>query len=159
MVIRKAEESDIPRLLVLMKELARFEKYINVFAVTEDHLREQGFRRSPPEFHCFVAEETVGELVGMIVYYLIPFTAIAKPTLFIKELFVVDWERSKGTGKLLMKTVAEEAVRLGCGVMKWQVAPWNTEGIRFYERLGAKPNHDWVDFGMSAEVTHKLASS
>jgi N-acetylglutamate synthase-like GNAT family acetyltransferase len=42
MVIRKATEADIPQLLRLMRELARFEKYADAFAVTEEVLREQG---------------------------------------------------------------------------------------------------------------------
>jgi GNAT superfamily N-acetyltransferase len=158
MLIRAAKETDIAKLLVLMKGLAHFERYIDVFAVTEDHLLEQGFRRTPPDFHCFVAEEA-GELVGMVVYYFIPFTAIARPTLFIKELFVAPAGRGKGTGRLLMKAVAEVAVRKGCGAIKWQVAPWNKDGIRFYEQLGAKANPDWVDFGMSQEAIRALASS
>ena len=158
MLIRQAKESDIPKLLVLMKGLARFERYIDVFAVTEEKLLEQGFRRSPPDFHCFVAEEAE-ELIGMVVYYFIPFTAIAKPTLFIKELFVTAEGRGKGTGKMLMKAIAEVAVRKGCGAIKWQVAPWNKDGIRFYEQLGAKTNRDWIDFGMSADAARDLANS
>jgi GNAT superfamily N-acetyltransferase len=158
MLIRAAKESDIANLLELMKALARFERYIDVFAVTKDMLLEQGFRREPPDFHSFVAEEA-GELVGIIVYYFIPFTAIAKPTLYIKELFVAPEGRGKGTGRLLMKAVAEVAVRKECGAIKWQVAPWNEDGIRFYEQLGAKANHDWVDFGMSQEAIRELASS
>jgi len=43
--IRKAVESDIPSLLPLMRELAEFEKYSNDFAISEEVLREQGFRR------------------------------------------------------------------------------------------------------------------
>jgi GNAT superfamily N-acetyltransferase len=158
MLIREAKETDIAKLLVLMKELARFERYIDVFAVTEDILLEQGFRRSPPDFCCFVAEDAE-KLVGMVVYYFIPFTAIAKPTLFIKELLVAAEGRGRGTGKLLMKAVAEVALRKGCGAIKWQVAPWNKDGIRFYEQLGAKANRDWIDFGLSAEAMRELAGS
>ena len=158
MLIRQAKETDIPKLLVLMQGLARFERYIDVFAITEEKLLEQGFRRSPPDFHCLVAEEA-GELTGMVVYYFIPFTAIAQPTLFIKELFVTTEGRGKGTGRLLMKAVAEVAVRKDCGAIKWQVAPWNKDGIRFYEQLGAKANRDWIDFGMSAEAARVLAGS
>jgi hypothetical protein len=54
------------------------------FAVTEDVLREQGFRRSPPDFYCLIAEER-GELVGFLVYYFVPFTYRAKPNLIIKN--------------------------------------------------------------------------
>jgi hypothetical protein len=51
-----------------MRELAEFEKYAEDFAITEAVLREQGFRHSPPDFHCLVAEKG-GELVGFLVYY------------------------------------------------------------------------------------------
>ena len=83
MEIRKAVEADIPNLLPLMRELAEFEKYADAFAVTEQVLREQGFHRSPPDFHCLVAEEG-SDLVGLLVYHFVAFTYRAKPTLIIK---------------------------------------------------------------------------
>jgi hypothetical protein len=49
MNIRKATEADVPQLLPLMRELAEFEGYADAFAITEEVLREQGFRRSPPD--------------------------------------------------------------------------------------------------------------
>lgn len=160
MIIRKAIESDIPNLLPFMRGLAEFEHYIDVFAVTEEIVLKQGFRKHPPDFYCIVAEdESAHALVGIAVYYFIPFTAIAKPTLFIKELFVSPEARNKKVGEQLMKAVAREAVAHGCGAIKWQVAPWNTDSMRFYERLGAKPNRDWVDYGMSPDTFEKLANS
>jgi N-acetylglutamate synthase-like GNAT family acetyltransferase len=69
--IRKATEADIPELLPLMRELAEFEKYADAFAITEEILREQGFRRSPPDFHCLVAEEN-GRLIGLLVITSLP---------------------------------------------------------------------------------------
>jgi len=124
-----------------MRELAEFEKYASDFAITEEVLHEQGFRRSPPDFHCLIAESD-GELVGFLVYYLVPFTYRAKPNLIIKELYVADGCRSKGVGKLLMKAVAKQAEQAGCGMIKWYVAKWNERGIEFYERLGAKIDSD-----------------
>ena len=141
-----------------MRELARFERYADDFAVTEEMLREQGFRRSPPDFHCLVAEEN-GQLIGMLVYYFVPFTYRAKPNLIIKELYVADTHRSKGAGGLLMKAVAREAEKMGCGVMKWYVAKWNERSIQFYERLGARIDPDWHEFQMSQEVFRVLADS
>lgn len=154
-VIRKAIESDIPKLLPLMRELAVFEKYDKAFGITEEVLREQGFRRSPPDFECFVAEEN-NELVGMAVYYFVPFTYRAKPNLVIKELYVAESHRSKGIGEQLMKAVAKEAMRAGCGTIKWWVAKWNEGSMRFYERLGAKIDPDWHEFQMSEEVFREL---
>lgn len=156
MRVRKAVEADVPNLLPLMRELAQFEKYADAFAVTEEVLREQGFRRSPPDFYCLVAEEN-GELTGLLVYYFVPFTYRAKPNVIIKELYVVDEQRSKGVGKLLMKAVASEAEKAGCGLIKWYVAKWNRRSIQFYERLGAKIDHDWHELQMSEEAFRDLA--
>jgi GNAT superfamily N-acetyltransferase len=141
-----------------MRELARFEKYHDAFAITEEVLREQGFRRSPSDFYCLVAEEN-GELVGLLVYYFVPFTYRAKPNVIVKELYVADGHRSKGIGKLLMKAVAKEAEQSGCGVIKWYVAKWNQRGIDFYERLGARIDPDWHEFQMSEKAFRELAAS
>ncbi|MEX2090288.1 MAG: GNAT family N-acetyltransferase [Bacteroidota bacterium] len=158
MTIRKAREEDIPQLLPLMRGLAEFEHYIHVFAITEEVILDHGFRRNPPSFLCFVAENPeTRKIVGMLVYYFIPYTAIAKPTLYIKELFVVPEARNLRLGEALMEAVAREAVAHDCGVIKWEVAPWNKDSMRFYERLGAEPNHDWVDYSMKPETFRKLA--
>ena len=141
-----------------MRELAEFEKYADDFAVTEEVLREQGFRRSPPDFHCFIAEDG-SEFVGFLVYYFVPFTYRAKPNLIIKELYIAGGHRSKGVGKLLMKTVAKEAAQAGCGMIKWYVAKWNERGIQFYKRLGATIDPNWHEFQMPEKAFRELAAS
>jgi GNAT superfamily N-acetyltransferase len=157
MLVRKATESDIPKLLPLMRQLAEFENYAKEFVITEDILREQGFRRSPPDFQCLVAEET-GQLVGFLVYYFVPFTYRAKPNIVIKELYVAEDYRSKRVGEALMKAIAREAARSGCGMIKWWVAKWNERGIKFYERLGGKIDLDWLEFQMSEQAFRDFAS-
>jgi len=158
LAVRKAVEADIPNLLPLMRELAEFEKYADDFAVTEAVLRHQGFRHSPPDFHWVVGEEG-SELVGFLVYYFVPFTYRAKPNLIIKELYVAGQRRSRGTGRLLMKAVAKEAARSGCGMIKWWVAKWNERGSEFYKRLGAKIDRDWREFQLSEKALRDLAAS
>jgi GNAT superfamily N-acetyltransferase len=154
--IRLAAEQDIPQLLPLMRGLAEFEHYIDVFAVNEDVLREQGFRKTPPDFYALVAE-VGGQLVGTLVYYIVPFTATAKPTLYMKELFVAEGARGRGVGESLMRAAAREAVQRGCGAIKWTVANWNHDGQRFYERLGAEGNPVWVDYGLGGDALEALA--
>jgi GNAT superfamily N-acetyltransferase len=158
LAVRKAIEADVPDLLPLMRDLAEFERYAEDFAINEEVLREQGFHRSPPDFHCLIAEES-GELVGLLVYYFVPFTYRAKPNLIIKELYVPGRHRSRGIGKLLIKAVAREAEKEGCGMIKWWVAKWNERGIEFYERLGAKIDSDWHEFQLSEKAFRDLTAS
>lgn len=143
--IRKAIESDSDSIWKLMKELAIFEKYIDTFAITPEIVKESGFKKYPPDFYCFVAENDQ-KITGILVYYYLPFTAQNKPAIFIKELYVDTNHRGHQIGKKLMLALKEEAIKNNCGQIKWTVAPWNVGGIRFYNKLGAKENKDWLNY-------------
>lgn len=55
------------------------------------------------------------------------------------------------------KTVTPPRVRRDCGLRKWQVARWNSDAARFYERLGATPDPEWVDYSLSSEAFAAIA--
>jgi ribosomal protein S18 acetylase RimI-like enzyme len=113
----------------------------------------------PPDFYALVAESPreTRELVGMLVYYLIPFTFRARPTLYIKELFVAESGRGLGVGEALMRAAAGAAIEHDCATIKWQVAEWNADAQRFYERLGAMPAREWVEYALSESAMRALA--
>jgi ribosomal protein S18 acetylase RimI-like enzyme len=157
--IRRAVVADVPVLLELMRRLAKFEHYDAEFAVTTETLLAQGFERDPPDFYALLAEDAdgAGAPSGMLVYYLISFTFRARPTLYIKELYVAESARGKGAGEALLRAAATDAVSLGCAAIKWQVAEWNTRARAFYERLGAAADHAWVDYALSENAIRHLA--
>ena len=142
-----------------MRRLAEFEHYDTDFAVTAETLLAQGFEREPPDFHALVADspDSAGALLGMLVYYIIPFTFRARPTLFIKELYVAESGRGQGIGEALMRAAAAEALARGCAMIKWQVAEWNTQARSFYERLGATADRVWVDNALGETALSTLA--
>lgn len=143
--IRKAIESDSGKIWTLMKELAVFEKYIDSFAITPGIVRESGFRKNPPDFYCIVAEDG-DKIAGMLVYYFLPYTAQNRPAIYMKELYVDESYRGQKIGEQLMNALRAEAERKNCRQIKWTVAPWNEAGVKFYKRLGAKENRDWLNF-------------
>ena len=55
-VIRKANKTDVGRMLELIKELAEFEHGLNEVTMNEKSLLENGFSEHPI-FHCLIAEE------------------------------------------------------------------------------------------------------
>lgn len=143
--IRKAVEADSEQLWVLMQKLAVFEKYIDSFAIVPEVVRESGFKKDPPDFHCIVADDN-GEIAGMLVYYFIPYTAQNRPAIYMKELYVEEHYRGLKIGEQLMNALKQEARSNNCKQIKWTVAPWNEGGLRFYNRLGAKENRDWLNY-------------
>jgi GNAT superfamily N-acetyltransferase len=158
-LIRPAAEADIPALHALMHGLAAFERYLDLWAVTPETLRELGFRRDPPGFEALVAESPGEGVVGMLVFQMVPFAMRARPTLYMKELFVAEAARGRGIGEALLRRAAAIALARGCALMKWQVADWNADGRRFYERLGARPDPVWVDHLLDADALRALAES
>ena len=146
--IRKAVAADSEKLWVLMKELAVFENYIDSFAITPEIVLESGFQKNPPDFYSIVAEE--GEsIIGMLVYYFIPYTAQNKRSIYLKELYIDKNYRGRKIGEQLMTALRTEAENTNCGQIKWTVAPWNESGKKFYERLGADQNTEWLNYELN----------
>ncbi len=158
MIVRHWQESDIPAALRLMRELAVFEAYLDSFAATESILLEQGFKLQPPNFYVLVAELD-SSIEGVLVYYFLPYTASAKPMLFIKELFVEDGARGHGLGHALMRKASSIALEKGCVGMKWTVANWNEPAKKFYAGLGATANPVWIEHTLTGEALEKLGKA
>ncbi|MDV3892837.1 N-acetyltransferase [Elizabethkingia anophelis] len=146
--IRRANEADSEKVWVLMRDLAVFENYIDAFAITPQIVKESGFRKTPPDFHCIVADDN-NDIAGILVYYFLPYTAQNRPAIYMKELYVNDKYRGQQIGEHLMNALKEEAQINNCGIIKWTVAPWNEGGKKFYERLGAKQNTEWINYEWS----------
>ncbi|MDE7415130.1 MAG: GNAT family N-acetyltransferase [Lachnospiraceae bacterium] len=62
--------------------------------------------------------------------------ACLKPqtAVYIQDLDVLESERGKGIGTLLIKASKEYGKRRGADFIRTQVFPQNIDGIRFYER-------------------------
>ncbi|AZB11870.1 N-acetyltransferase [Chryseobacterium sp. G0162] len=128
-----------------MEQLAVFENYMDSFEITPEIVKESGFQKTPPDFYCLVAENE-DQMAGMLVYYFLPYTAQNKPAIYMKELYVEEKYRGQKIGEQLMNALKMEAVKNNCSQIKWTVAPWNKSGQKFYERLGAKENKDWLNY-------------
>ena len=150
LVVRDFVNDDVSQLLELMVSLAEFEGYDQQFAVTEDALRSRGLG-DRAEFKALVAEYSTspGELIGMAVYYFIPFTYDLRPDLILKELFVADMARSAGVGEALMKRLLSRARAADCERIKWLVLPDNHRAKQFYAALGAERDSSWETWTMN----------
>ena len=70
-------------------------------------------------------------------------TFLAKPGLYLEDLFVEPEQRGRGIGQALLDASGRLAAERGCGRFEWSVLDWNENAIRFYERMGATVMPDW----------------
>lgn len=149
MRVRLAEERDVDRLLELMRGLARFEEYIDDFAVTRESVLEHGFGEERL-FTALVSEQD-DDLVGMAVVYTIPWTYTLRPKVVLKELFVEESARNLGAGKALMAAVVSHARSIGAAEVIWTVMDGNSAAEGFYRSLGASPDLKWNNWSLNLD--------
>lgn len=140
--VRRGTARDVPTIISLIRELAKYERLERHIRLDAKRLRRDGFGRH----RCFESLicTRAWRPVGYAVYYLAYSTFSCEPVLFVEDIFVLSEERGRGAGKALMAELARIAVRRGCGQMEWLVLDWNAPSIRFYEGLGARLDSTWV---------------
>jgi GNAT superfamily N-acetyltransferase len=141
--IRKSRWSDSAGFLSLLEGLAHFEHLEPPGEAGRRRLLADIFHRR--RLHLFVAADEK-KLVGYALYFYSYSSFLAKPTLYIEDIFVVEGRRGSGIGIGLFRRCAEEAVKERCGRMEWAVLKWNKGAIALYEKLGAKRLDDWDVF-------------
>lgn len=143
-LIRPAVAADVPTILELIRGLAAYEKLAHEVEATEEKLRLSLFPgdATPPAAHCILAE-SAGAPVGFALYFFNYSTFLARPGLYLEDLFVQPEYRGRGLGKALLLHLAKLANARGCGRMEWNVLDWNQPAIDFYESLGAQRMKEW----------------
>lgn len=139
--IRSATAADVPLILGFIRDLALYEKLAHEVVATEAALQRTLFG-SPPAAHVVIAEVD-GRPAGFALYFFNYSTFLAKPGLYLEDLFVQPEFRGHGTGKALLLHLAKIANARGCGRMEWSVLDWNEPAIKFYESLGARRMKEW----------------
>jgi GNAT superfamily N-acetyltransferase len=154
--ITPATVDDVPLILSLIKELAEFEKLSHMVVATEDMLREQLFGQRPAADVVIAREKNTP--VGFALYFWNFSTFLAKPGLYLEDLFVRPAFRGKGYGRALLLHLARTAHGRGCGRFEWSVLDWNEHAIKFYESLGTVGMHEWKLYRVTGDALEKLAA-
>jgi GNAT superfamily N-acetyltransferase len=153
--IRSAAPADVPVIAELIRQLAKFEKLEHAVVLTEDLLMA-GLFGPRPYAEAVLAEED-GQPIGFALFFHNFSTFLARPGMYLEDLFVLPDHRGRGVGRALLAHLAHIAVERGCGRLEWAVLNWNQEAIRFYERLGAHPNSEWTVYRLTGEALLTLS--
>jgi GNAT superfamily N-acetyltransferase len=160
--IRPARPSDAARFLALVEALARFEKLKPPDAAARRRLVRDAFGRRRIEV--LLAEDGAGDVVAYAVFFETYSSFLARPTLYLEDLFVHPDHRRRGIAGAMMRRLASIAKRRGSGRMEWMVLDWNRGAKWFYEALGASRLGRWQLYrlerrGIERVATRNAASS
>jgi GNAT superfamily N-acetyltransferase len=154
--IRAAAPGDVGAIHALIRELAVYEKLEHLCTGTAQALEHAlfGTRRAAD----VLVAEVRGEIVGFALFFPTFSTFLARPGLWLEDLYVKPAHRGRGVGARLLRAVAAVAVERGCGRFEWSVLDWNAPAIGFYERLGATILPDWRIARVTGDPLARLAS-
>ncbi|MCC6416534.1 MAG: GNAT family N-acetyltransferase [Opitutaceae bacterium] len=141
MTIRPATPADLELIMDFIRALAAYEQLADEVEATEARLRSAFFSPKPAA-ECVLAFVD-DQPAGFAVFFQNFSTFLAKPGIYLEDLFVRPEQRGRGIGKALLLHLAKLANERGCGRMEWAVLDWNQPAIDFYESLGARRLKEW----------------
>ena len=157
--IRAAIRTDIPLILEFVRGLAKYEKLEHEVEATPEKFERTLFPAEGGEkdriqngnARCILAFAD-GTPAGFALYFFNYSTFLAKPSLYLEDLFVPPEFRGQGIGKSLLLHLAKRANALECGRMEWSVLDWNEPAKGFYRSLGAVQLDDWRIFRLTGSA-------
>jgi GNAT superfamily N-acetyltransferase len=153
--IRYAVPDDAGVILAFIRELAEYERLLHEVIADEATLRATLFGVKPAA-EVLIAE-AAGTPVGFALFFQSYSTFLAKPGLYLEDLFVRPAARGNGVGGALMAALARIAVQRHYGRFEWSVLDWNEPALKFYASLGAKPQSEWTVQRLTGAELHALA--
>ncbi|KAK0934399.1 Peroxygenase 1 [Friedmanniomyces endolithicus] len=170
--ITLATTDDIPHILAMIKELAAHEHALDSVEATELSLlhtltfapssttspqpppTNPGYAKtlilrlpsnpSSTSPHHHPTTDVPGAIAGMALYFPNYSTWRSRPGLYLEDLYVRPAYRGRGYGHLLIRSLAQEVLRMGGGRLEWSCLRWNEGSLRFYDGLGARRMEGWV---------------
>ncbi len=142
-VIERVTRDNFNDLLLLIEELAKFEKLAPPDKSARRRLRRDALSKNP------MCEAYLGRLGSEYVAYIILYYTYssfrALPTLYLEDIFVLEEYRRRGLGQRMFDFCVERARRKGCGRIEFTVLDWNKAAQRFYAKNKAERTN-WYFF-------------
>lgn len=154
--VRAAVENEVALVLDFIRELADFEHLADEVVATEEDLHAALFGSRPYAEVVFACLD--GEPVGFALYFHTFSTFLARPGLYLEDLYVRPAARGHGVGKYVLTRLAAIALERGCGRLEWTVLDWNEAALGFYRILGAEVKAEWKICRVAGTALTRLAA-
>lgn len=139
----------------LVSELAKYEKLEPPSPAARARLKKDAFG-SRPKFDLWLAHPRRRPPVAYAVVLWTYSSFLAKPTLYLEDIYVQPAHRGTGLARRFVERLAREALTRGAGRLEGIVLGWNRRARRFYARLGADEKRDWIFFRLSETALRRL---
>ena len=155
--IRPATPGDCADVLRFIRALAEYERLLHKVTATESDLRQTLFGDIPAA-EALIAEWK-GHPAGFCLFFPNYSTFLARPGIYLEDLYVDPRYRGLGIGKNLLAYLARLTVERGGSRLDWSVLDWNSMAIEFYRTIGARALSEWTQFRLESEPLERLAQS
>jgi len=149
--------AEIPTLLELIRELARFEKLEHEVEATPELLHQALFGQ-PPVAGALLARSD-GAVAGYAIYYFTFSSFVGRAGIWLEDVYVRPPFRKRGLGRALIEAVARVGVGRGCGRFEWTALDWNERALEIYRGLGARVMDEWVLLRLNAAQLQRLGAA
>ena len=152
-IIRDGNKKDLPYILKLIKELARYENAEHEVIITLKDLENDGFGKF--KNYKFLVAEYQKEIIGMPFYW-IRYSTWKGKFLFLEDFVVKESYRRQGVGSKLFEATIKKSKEINTNGMFWQVLDWNTPAINFYKKYKADISNKWLNGRLSKEQIEEI---
>ncbi len=153
--LRPAVEDDVPLVLAFIHELADYENLLHEVCADEASIRETLFGPEPSA--AALVAECEGRGAGFALYHGMYSTFLARPGIYLEDLYVRPEFRGRGIGRALLTRLARIAVDTGQCRLDWSCLDWNGPSLAFYRGLGARQLDEWVRLRLDGDELESLA--
>lgn len=156
--LRPANADDLPVVFALLQNMASEDATAHELEATPEALREALFGSNPPAEITLACDADTGEAIGYASYFRTYSTYLAKPGLWLDDLYVVAPWRGRGVGQALFSHVARQVVAMNGGRLEWHANHVNARALAFYARNGAEILPDIHTLRVSGDALAALAN-
>jgi GNAT superfamily N-acetyltransferase len=154
--IRETSKKDAPLILDFIRKKALFDGVPQSVEATEERLKRELFGPQPIAFVLFA--EMDGQVVGFCIYFITFSSFLARPGVWLDDLFVDESARGRGAGKALLTYLGKFAHERDYGRVEWVTAAHNAKGLAFYQRNGARVQNDVRVLRLDRAAISQIAS-
>jgi len=153
--LRIATAADVPQILTFIRALGDYERLGAEVVATESSLQATLF--GPRRYAEVIIAEYEARPAGFALFFHNYSTFLARPGVYLEDLYVDPEYRRHGVGRALLRFLAHTAIERDCGRLEWSALTWNRLAIDFYLRLGAVAMSEWQIYRLTGEALQRLA--